>query len=85
MEELVITKKRLKKEILIFAICFLIAFAINIIAIIYFKTPWYEIFTQIGYVLIILLLFYLTVIFVRFIVYLIKKFIAILLKSKEIL
>ncbi|HBT85814.1 MAG TPA: hypothetical protein DEB12_07905 [Porphyromonadaceae bacterium] len=73
MKELVISSKRLKKEVLIFVISFAIAFITNIFAIIKFKTPWYEIFTQIGYVLIITLSIYFVVIFVRFIIFLIKK------------
>lgn len=75
MKELVISSKRLKKEILIFAICFIIAFAVNVIAIIYFKTPWYEMFTQIGYVLLITISLYFIVIAIRFIAFLIRKLI----------
>jgi len=73
MKDLVISSKRLKKEILIIAICFIVASIINIISVIIYKTPWYEIFTQIGYVLVITLVIYFMVILIRAIVLLIKK------------
>lgn len=75
MKDIIITSKRLKKEIYILSTCFIIAFLINIFSIIAFKTPWYEIFTQIGYVLVITLISYLLVAIVRVIAILIKKMI----------
>lgn len=59
MKDLIITSRRLKKEIYILSTCFIIAFLINIFSIITFKTPWYEIFTQIGYVIVITFVLYL--------------------------
>lgn len=59
MKDLIITSRRLKKEIYILSTCFIIAFLINIFSIIAFKTPWYEIFTQIGYVIVITFVLYL--------------------------
>lgn len=73
MKDIIITSKRLKKEIYILSTCFIIAFLINIFSIIAFKTPWYEIFTQIGYVLVITLILYLLVAIVRVVTILIKK------------
>lgn len=77
MKDIVITSKRLKKEIYLLSACFFAAFLTNIIAIIVFKTPWYEMFTQIGYVIAITLVLYLIVALFRFISYgiirLIKK------------
>ena len=75
MKDLIITSRRLKREIYILSTCFIIAFLINIFSIIAFKTPWYEIFTQIGYVLVITLILYLLVAIVRVIAFLIKKMI----------
>jgi glucan phosphoethanolaminetransferase (alkaline phosphatase superfamily) len=75
MKDIIITSRRLKKEIYILSTCFIIAFLINIFSIITFKTPWYEIFTQIGYVLVITLISYLLVAIVRVIAILIKKMI----------
>jgi len=73
MKDLVISSNKLKKEILFFAVCFVAAFIINIIAVIIYKTPWYEMFTQIGYVLVITLVIYFMVILFRVIILLIKK------------
>ena len=52
MKEIVFTPKRQKKELRIFGVCFLIALLMNFISIIIYKTPWIEIISQIGYVLI---------------------------------
>lgn len=73
MKDLIITSRRLKRETVILTFCFIIAFLINIFSIITFKTPWYEIFTQIGYVIAIALILYLFVMVFRAVVYLIKK------------
>ena len=75
MRDLIITSKQLKKEIYILSACFAAAFLTNIVSIILFKTPWYEVFTQLGYVIFIALFFYLLVILVRVIVYMIRKLI----------
>lgn len=65
MKDLVITSKRIKKEFYILLICFVIAFIINVVAVTTYKTPWSEIFTQIGYVIIITVLLYLLSAFAR--------------------
>ncbi len=73
MKDLVITSRRLKKEIYILSACFTAAFLINIFSIITFKTPWHEMFTQIGYVVVITFILYLLVAMIRAVVFLIKK------------
>lgn len=73
MKDIVITAKRIKKEVIIMAILFLVAFLINIIAIITFKTPWHEMFTQIGYVIVMTLVLYILLLIVRGVVSLFKK------------
>lgn len=65
MKDLVITSKRVKKEFCIFSVCFVIAFIINVIAVTTYKTPWSEVFTQIGYVIIIAAVLYLLSALVR--------------------
>lgn len=75
MKDLVITPKRLKKEIYILLACFATAFLANIGAIIYFKTPWVEVFTQIGYVIVITIGLFVIVSLIRFIILLIRKLI----------
>jgi hypothetical protein len=73
MKDLFITSRRLKKEMYIISDCFITAFLINIFSIVTFKTPWYEMFTQIGYVVVITFILYLLVAMIRAVVFLIKK------------
>lgn len=73
MKDIVFTKRRQKKELLIFGICFAIGFFMNLISIIVYKTPWYEIFTQIGYVFVIAVIFYILLAIVRSIIRLVKN------------
>jgi len=73
MKDIIITGKRRKKEILILVSCFAIAFLINVLAIIVYKTPWYEVFTQMGYVLVITLVLFLTITFFRVLVWGVKR------------
>lgn len=65
MQDIIITSKRIRKEIYTLTACFSTAFLINIISIIAFKTPWHEMFTQIGYVVVITIILYLIVVFIR--------------------
>lgn len=83
MKDLVITAKKLRKEILILAVCFIAAFIINIISIIIYKTPWYEIFTQIGYILVITLLFYIFAIVLRLTIFFIRKLVVSIKRDKS--
>lgn len=53
MKDIVITSRKAKRERNIYLICFLISFVINIIAIFVYTRPWTEMFTQLGYVLVI--------------------------------
>ncbi len=52
MKDSVITAKVKRRELIIWLICFVVANVVNWCAIIKFSTPWYEIFTQIGYVVV---------------------------------
>lgn len=73
MKDIVITGKRRRKEVIILLSCFVVAFLINVVAIIKYKTPWYEIFTQIGYVLVIALVLFLIVTLIRVLIWAVKK------------
>lgn len=73
MKDILITSARLKKEIRLLVGCFIAAFLINATAIIIYKTPWYEIFSQLGYVVAITLCIYLLIAFFRIIIVLIKR------------
>lgn len=73
MKDIVITAQRIKKELYILLGCFAVACILNAISIILYKTPWFEIFTQIGYVVIITVGIYLLVAFVRGVISLLIK------------
>ncbi len=75
MKDIVFTSTRQKKELRIFGICFAIGFLMNVISIIIYKTSWVEIFSQIGYVLVIAIVLYLILALFRSIIKWIKKII----------
>lgn len=64
MKDIIITSKKLKQERNIFLLSFLLAFIINVIAIIIYSRPWIEIISQIGYVIVISFFIYLILWFV---------------------
>ncbi len=73
MKDILITSARLKKELRILFYCFVLSFLINISAIIMYKTPWFELFTQTGYVIAITLILYFIVSLFRIFFIFIKK------------
>ena len=73
MKDTLITARRKKTELLTFLACLGLAVLVNIGSIIYFHTPFYEVFTQIGYTLMIALGFYLIWTAVRLIVWLFRR------------
>ena len=75
MKDIVFTPERQKKELLIFGVCFAIGFIMNLISIIIYKTAWFEIFTQLGYVFVIAVVIYLILAIFRSIIKLIRKII----------
>ena len=73
MKDTLITAKRKKTELLTALACLGIAFLINVVCIIWFHTPFYEVFTQIGYVFVIALGLYLIWTAIRLIVWLFRR------------
>lgn len=73
MKDTLITAKQKKWALGALLACFLIAFGINLGAIISYGTPWYEIFTQIGFVVVITVGLYIICGIVAAIVCLIRK------------
>ena len=58
MKDTVITARTKKRELWILLACFVVANITNWVAIIRFSAPWYEVFTQIGYVVVTTLVIY---------------------------
>ncbi len=58
MKDIIISKKRINIELKTWFICFLVAFLCNIVAIVYYQSPFIEILTSLGYVLLFSLFMY---------------------------
>ena len=65
MKDSIITAHVKRRELVIWLICFAIANVTNWISIVRFSAPWYEVFTQIGYVVILSLVIYFLLALVR--------------------
>lgn len=50
MKDTLITAQRKKKELATALVCLALSFLLNIVCIIVYKTPFREVFTQLGYV-----------------------------------
>lgn len=73
MKEIVITRSRIKKEIISLIAMFLIALSLNVIAIIAYHTNWSELITEMPFVLGITVVLYVFFTFLRIIVVLIRS------------
>ena len=73
MKDTLITAQRKKTELLTLLVCFGIAFLLNVGCIIFYHTPFSEVFTQIGYVLVITVALYLIWTAIRLIVWLLRR------------
>ncbi|MBO6239117.1 MAG: hypothetical protein J6N50_10010 [Bacteroidales bacterium] len=69
MKDIVITRKTIRRELLILGGCFLFAVLFDLFAIIKFSRPFVELFTTIGYELAITLVVYLVTVLVRALVW----------------
>ena len=65
MKDTVISAAVKRRELKIWLVCFVVANIVNGVAIIKFDTPWYEVFTQIGYVVVSSLVLYVLLLLVR--------------------
>ena len=73
MEDIVIKGKSIGREIILLGILFILAECINLGTIIHYGRPASELLSQIGYVIILTLLLYCVILFVRIIVKVIVK------------
>lgn len=73
MRDIVIPAKRVRTELLTLAVCFAISVLLNIVSIIWFHTPFYEVFTQIGYTVVISVVLYILWTGIRLAVVLVRK------------
>lgn len=73
MKDLIITKKRQKQELLALLACFVLANILNIIAIVTYHAPAWEVLTSIIYVICFTIFLYVVWIVLRIILYGIKR------------
>ena len=73
MKDTLITAHRKLVELKTAGVCLLLAILLNIGCIIYYHTPFYEVFTQIGYTVVIALGFYVIWTAIRLIAWLFRK------------
>lgn len=73
MKDTLITAHRKLVELKTAGVCLLLAVLLNVGCIIYFHTPFYEVFTQIGYTVVIALGFYVIWTAIRLIAWLFRK------------
>ena len=73
MKDTLITAHRKLVELKTAGVCLLLAVLLNIGCIIYYHTPFYEVFTQIGYTVVIALGFYVIWTAIRLILGLFRK------------
>ncbi len=73
MKDTVISAHVKRREITIWLVCFAVANIVNWAAIIRFSTPWYEVFTQLGYVTVTSLLLYGLVMLLRMAWYVLRR------------
>ena len=73
MKDLVITEKNIRKELLILLGCFVAAIIFDIVGIIIYSKPFYEVFQTIGYEIVIAVTIYAVLAFFRALIFLILK------------
>lgn len=73
MKDLVIPAHRVKTEFILMASCLATAVLVNIGCIIAYHTPWYEVFTQIGFTCVVAAILYVMLLIIRLLVAGLKK------------
>lgn len=75
MKNIIITSKSIKRELLIWALMFVLAQVANLYAIIKFDTSFSELYSQLGYVFALSIVLYVLLILIRLLFNFIKKLI----------
>ncbi len=73
MKDTIITARAKRRELWVALGCFVAAFLVNLGAIIRYGTPWYELFSQLGYVVCLAVGFYVLTWIVRGIVRIFRR------------
>ena len=73
MKDIIIKEKHIRRELYLILVSFVLAFVVNIGAIVAFDRPWSELYSQIGYVLFITVGIYVVLATVRIIIALLYR------------
>ncbi len=74
MKPIIITSKSIKKEFYIWLVLFVCATLLNVYSIVKYHTNWSELYSQLGYVLAISIVFYVVIGVVRVLMQSVKLF-----------
>ena len=73
MKDTIISAAVKRRELKILLVCFILANIVNWVAIIKFGTPWYEVFTQLGYMTVTTLIIYGLLLLVRIAYHILRR------------
>ncbi len=68
MNDIILRGAAIKRELTVLLISFVVAFGVNVYAVIAYETQWSELLTSMGFVLILTLIFYLVAGLVRLLI-----------------
>lgn len=73
MKDIIITSKIIKREIYVWICALIAAQLMNVYAIVKFDTQWRELYSQLGYILMLSIVLYLLIALLRFVLNSIRK------------
>lgn len=73
MKDIIITSKIIKREIYVWVCALIAAQLMNVYAIVKFDTQWRELYSQLGYILMLSIVLYLLIALLRFVLNSIRK------------
>ena len=73
MKDIIITSKIIKREIYVWLCALIAAQLMNVYAIVKFDTQWRELYSQLGYILMLSIVLYLLISLLRFVLNSIRK------------
>lgn len=73
MKDIIITSKIIKREIYVWLCALIAAQLMNVYAIVKFETQWRELYSQLGYILMLSIVLYLLIALLRFVLNSIRK------------
>ena len=73
MKDIIVKAKSIKREVWIFLGVFIFSFGINIYSILHYKTSWSELYTHLYIVVLMSILFYCIIAFVRLLIEVLLK------------